>query len=56
MTGSSKLNGRRRSGRVRAVLTALRHQQPDRQPVDFLATPEIWHRLQEHLGVTRASR
>jgi uroporphyrinogen decarboxylase len=33
------------------VLTALRHQQPDRQPVDFLATPEIWRRLQEHFGV-----
>src|SRR4051812_41156559 len=33
------------------VLTALRHQQPDRQPVDFLATPEIWRRLQTRLGV-----
>lgn len=33
------------------VLTALRHQQPDRQPVDFLATPEIWHRLQQHFGI-----
>jgi uroporphyrinogen decarboxylase len=31
------------------VLTALRHEQPDRLPVDFLATPEIWHRLVERL-------
>lgn len=29
------------------VLTALRHETPDRNPVDFLATPEIWHRLIE---------
>ncbi len=33
------------------VLTALNHQQPDRQPVDFLATPEIWRQLQEHLAI-----
>lgn len=33
------------------VLTALRRQQPDRLPVDFLATPEIWRRLQERLGI-----
>jgi uroporphyrinogen decarboxylase len=33
------------------VLTALRHRQPDRLPVDFLATPEIWRRLQDQLGV-----
>lgn len=33
------------------VQTALRHQQPDRVPVDLLATPEIWSRLQEHLGI-----
>lgn len=33
------------------VLTALRHRQPDRQPVDFLATPEIWRRLQEHFAI-----
>ncbi len=31
------------------VKTALRHQEPDRTPVDFLATPEIWHRLVERL-------
>ena len=36
---------------MRAVQTALRHQQPDRLPVDFLATPEIWRRLQEHFGI-----
>jgi len=33
------------------VLTALHHHQPDRQPVDFLATPEIWRRLQTKIGV-----
>jgi uroporphyrinogen decarboxylase len=33
------------------VLTALRRQWPDRQPVDFLATPEIWARLQAHFGI-----
>ncbi|GIK72807.1 MAG: uroporphyrinogen decarboxylase [Chloroflexota bacterium] len=33
------------------VKTALAHQQPDRQPVDFLATPEIWRRLQAHLDI-----
>ncbi len=33
------------------VLTALRHELPDRQPVDFLATPEIWSRLQDDLGI-----
>jgi hypothetical protein len=27
------------------VKTALNHQRPDRTPVDFLATPEIWDRL-----------
>lgn len=27
------------------VRTALRHEQPDRVPVDFLATPEVWDRL-----------
>jgi uroporphyrinogen decarboxylase len=31
------------------VLTALRHETPDRVPVDFLATCEIWDRLIEHL-------
>lgn len=34
------------------VKTALNHQQPDRTPVDFLATPEIWERLVHHLGLT----
>ncbi len=33
------------------VQIALQHRQPDRQPVDFLATPEVWQRLQEHLGI-----
>lgn len=30
------------------VLTAIAHQQPDRCPVDFLATNEIWNRLIDH--------
>lgn len=30
------------------VLCALRHEEPDRMPVDFLATPEIWDRLVDH--------
>jgi uroporphyrinogen decarboxylase len=30
------------------VLTALRHQEPDRVPVDFLATPEVWDKLIDH--------
>ncbi len=33
------------------VHMALRHQQPDRTPVDFLAAPEIWQRLVERLGI-----
>lgn len=31
------------------VKTALQHIEPDRVPVDFLATPEIWQKLVEHL-------
>lgn len=27
------------------VQTALQHQEPDRVPVDFLATPEVWKKL-----------
>jgi hypothetical protein len=27
------------------VRTALRHEEPDRVPVDFLATPEVWGKL-----------
>ena len=30
------------------VLCALRHEIPDRVPVDFLATPEIWDKLVAH--------
>jgi uroporphyrinogen decarboxylase len=33
------------------VLNALQHVDPDRVPVDFLATPEIWRRLIAHLGI-----
>lgn len=32
------------------VLTALKHVEPDRVPVDFLATPEIWQKLVEHFS------
>ena len=32
------------------VLLALSHQETDRVPVDFLATPETWTRLGRHLG------
>jgi uroporphyrinogen decarboxylase len=35
--------------RLERVKMALEHRQPDRVPVDFLATPEIWHRLVERL-------
>lgn len=30
------------------VNTSLAHVQPDRTPVDFLATPEIWRKLADH--------
>ena len=33
------------------VKRALSHHQPDRTPVDFLASPEIWKRLVDHLGI-----
>jgi len=33
------------------VLLAVSHQQTDRVPVDFRATPETWAPLQEHLGI-----
>ena len=32
------------------VLTAMLHRQPDRVPVDFLATPEVWDKLVAHFG------
>ena len=34
------------------VLLALAHQDTDRVPVDFIATPEAWDRLERHLGVS----
>jgi uroporphyrinogen decarboxylase len=37
------------------VLTAFSHQQPDRVPVDFLATNEIWEGLIAHLDVDAAT-
>jgi uroporphyrinogen decarboxylase len=32
------------------VKTALRHEEPDRVPVDFLATPDVWNKLIERVG------
>jgi uroporphyrinogen decarboxylase len=32
------------------VQTALRHVEPDRNPVDLLMTPEVWHKLVKHFG------
>ncbi len=34
------------------VQTALQHIEPDRVPVDFLATTEIWHKVVQHLELT----
>ena len=33
------------------VLLALSHQETDRVPVDFMATPEAWKLLHEYLGI-----
>jgi len=33
------------------VLNAMQHRPPDRVPVDFLATPEIWEKLVAHFGL-----
>lgn len=33
------------------VNLALNHKQPDRTPVDFLATPEIWQKLAKYYGI-----
>ena len=33
------------------VKRTLQHIEPDRVPVDFLATPEIWWKLEQHLTV-----
>jgi uroporphyrinogen decarboxylase len=37
------------------VLTALRHEEPDRVPVDFLAAPEVWGALAAHFGLDQAA-
>ena len=34
------------------VRVALEHREPDRVPVDFIATPEIWDKLIAHLGLS----
>ena len=33
------------------VQLALTHQETDRVPVDFLATPETWSKLKDYLGL-----
>ena len=37
------------------VLTSLRHEEPDRVPVDFLATPDVWDKLVAHVAPDAAS-
>src|SRR5688572_195069 len=37
------------------VRRALDHVEPDRVPTDFLATPEIWRKLGEHLQLAPAA-
>jgi len=37
------------------VKTALGHQEPDRVPVDFLATPEVWRKLVAYFGLPAGS-
>ncbi|MDR1612992.1 MAG: uroporphyrinogen decarboxylase family protein [Planctomycetota bacterium] len=37
------------------VNAAVAHRAPDRLPVDFLATPEIWRRLEAHFGLAPAA-
>ena len=49
--GSLPDNASRLTPRQR-VQTALRHEEPDRVPVDFLATTEVWAKLIEHLVKT----
>ncbi len=36
------------------VLAALRHEEADRVPADFLATPQVWDALIAHLGIEAA--
>jgi len=38
------------------VLTALRHEQPDRTPCDFWAEPPTWNRLLAHFGYSDRER
>ena len=33
------------------VVSAVRHQKPDRAPIDYIATPEIRVKLKKHLGI-----
>ena len=33
------------------VLTAVAHKEPDRVPLDFYATPEVWKNLKAYFGV-----
>jgi uroporphyrinogen decarboxylase len=38
------------------VITSLNHSQPDRTPVDFLATPEIWDQLSKYFSLNASER
>ncbi|MCC7355908.1 MAG: hypothetical protein IT330_19385, partial [Anaerolineae bacterium] len=47
--GSAAVTGQRRLTPRQRVKMAMRHQEPDRVPTDFLATPEVWQKLIAHL-------
>jgi uroporphyrinogen decarboxylase len=45
--------GRGRLSPRERVQMALAHQEPDRVPADLWAVPEVWQRLEAHLGAPR---
>ncbi|MCK5526787.1 MAG: hypothetical protein KAJ05_06535 [Candidatus Latescibacteria bacterium] len=34
------------------VLAAMNHEEPDRPPIDYIATPEVHAELKKHLGIS----
>jgi uroporphyrinogen decarboxylase len=50
MNMEKEMTGTVPSPRERVKL-ALQHTEPDRVPVDFLATPEVWHELERQLDL-----
>ncbi len=54
MNGLTNRNGNSGITPRQRVEMSLRHQNPDRVPVDFLATPEVWEKLIHHFGVQPA--